>query len=65
MSTGVDESCQLLVVAIDINPNQLLFARQPGTGSGLILGRCQLLLDVFDINHEKVIFTRQLEAVSC
>jgi hypothetical protein len=30
MSTAVDESCQLLVVAIDINPNQLLFARQPG-----------------------------------
>jgi hypothetical protein len=32
MSTAVDESCQLLVVAIDINPNQLLFARQPGKG---------------------------------
>jgi hypothetical protein len=30
MSGAVDESCQLLVVAIDINPNQLLFARQPG-----------------------------------
>jgi hypothetical protein len=30
MSAAVDESCQLLVVAIDINPNQLLFARQPG-----------------------------------
>ena len=30
MSGAVDESCQLLVVAIDINPNQLLFARHPG-----------------------------------
>lgn len=36
MSGAVDESCQLLVVTIDINPNQLLFARQPGSFSKIM-----------------------------
>lgn len=36
MSGAVDESCQLLVVAIDINPNQLLFARHPGSFSKMM-----------------------------
>lgn len=35
-SAAVDESCQLLVVALDINPNQLLFARQPGSFSKIM-----------------------------
>ena len=26
----IDESNQLLVVIVDVNPNQLLYARQPG-----------------------------------
>ena len=27
----IDESNQLLVVIVDVNPNQLMYARHPGT----------------------------------